>query len=100
MFKFKKQWKLNFKGHDIIAENWWDLVLRTGERLMIDGNVVDENKGSMSLSQKLEGQIRLDKQTHRVEVKFGSISFGSKSGCHIYVDGELVGGDTTKKFVT
>ncbi|MBT3705087.1 hypothetical protein HOG17_04905 [Candidatus Peregrinibacteria bacterium] len=100
MFKFKKQWKLNFKGHDVVVENWWDLILRTGERLIIDGKVVDEHKGSVGLSQELKGQIRSNGRTHRVEAKIGSINFGSKSGCHIYVDGELMGGDTTKKFVS
>ncbi|PIZ95225.1 MAG: hypothetical protein COX81_01355 [Candidatus Magasanikbacteria bacterium CG_4_10_14_0_2_um_filter_37_12] len=100
MFKFEKQWKLNFKGHEIIVENWWDIILRTGERLIIDGNITDEHNGLLGLSQKLEGQIKSNEQVHHVEVKLGSIDLGLKSGCHIYIDGNLVGGDITKKIIT
>ncbi|NQT50308.1 hypothetical protein HQ571_06470 [Candidatus Kuenenbacteria bacterium] len=96
---FKKKWELNFEGHQIVAENWWNLIMKTGEKLTIDGNVVDEHTGWFSLSKELQGKISSEGKTDHVSAKFGSDEFGIKTGCHIFVNGNLLGGDTETKLL-
>ena len=93
MFKFKKQWQCDFKEHQIETESWWDIFMRTGESLMIDGSVVAEHRGWFGVHQELYSQIVVDGKAHKIKAKFGSVYEGSELGCQIFVDGKLVGGD-------
>lgn len=100
MFKYKKTWTAKFNNHQIVVENWWDLLFRTGERLIIDKKVVDEQKSWSGFSRLLNGKISSNNETHNVKVRLGNINYFSKVGCHIFVDEKLIGGDIDKKLLT
>lgn len=100
MIKFKKQWSHTFQNHSIVVENWWDILLRGGERLIIDGSIIDEHMGWFTLSHQLKGEIRMKNGVHSVEARIGSIDAGVRTGCHIFIDGNLVGGNTDKQLLT
>lgn len=100
MIRFRKQWETFWKGHHIIVTNWWDLFLRVGEELVIDGGKVDEHRGWLSVSQDLSGTIYSNGVENKVRAHIGSIDGGLRTGCLIFVGEELVGGDVEKEFVT
>ncbi len=100
MFRTFKSWNAEWRGHQILVQNWWDFLLRGGEELIIDGTPVQQKKGWGKLARELHGGIIDNGKTHQVRVHIGSIDYGIKVGCQIFVDDELIGGDTDKKFVT
>ncbi len=100
MKRFTKKWELRWNDHHFIVANWWDCFLRGGEELIIDGQTVDRYKGWMTFSRDLESTLFSSGEERRVRVHIGSIDFGFKVGCQIFVDDILVGGDTHKKFLT
>ena len=73
--------------------------MRTGEELLIDGVPMQQEDTWAKLSRDLHGQIVVDGKVHEVRVHVGSVDWGLKTGCHIFVDEELIGGDVDKKFV-
>lgn len=95
---FKKTWKFDFKGHQIVVENRWNIIMKSSEKLIIDGNVADEHIGWFTiLSKELKGRIKSNNEIYQVKARIGNIDFGLKVGCHIFIDDKLVGGDIEKK---
>ncbi len=100
MFRFTKQWEVVWNGHQIVVRNWWDILLRTGEELVVDNTPVQQEKSWGRMSRNLYGEIGADSEVHKVRVHIGSINWGLNTGCQIFVDDELIGGDMNKKFFT
>lgn len=100
MFRFKKEWDVVWKGHRIVARNWWDILLRTGGELIIDGAPVQQKQGWCVLSGDMSAEIGSQDGIHKVRVHMGNIDWGTRVGCQIFIDDQLAGGDINKKFLT
>jgi hypothetical protein len=98
--KFTKKWAVEWKGKRIVVENWWDLLLRSGERMIVDGEIVAENQAWGARSSNLEADIDDIGFTRKLRAHIGGVDFGLRIGCVIFIDDEIVGGDTEKRFVT
>ena len=95
-FRFTKKWEASWNGHRIVVENWWDLLLRNGEELIIDGMpALKERKGS-HLSCDLYGEIYDGGKIYKVHAHVGQLSLESRVGCHNFLDDKLIGGDVDK----
>lgn len=97
----QNQWKMQWNGHFIAVENWRDALGRTGVRVLVDGSLIEECKsewlytvGFLESRVELDGEFENESGAHRIKVKFG---LNRELICHIFVDDELVGGDTEKK---
>ena len=99
-FRFTKRWLAFWNGHYIVVENWWDLLLRGGEELFINGVSVYKNNGWSQASQDLHSDIEFEGKTYHVRVHVGSVDWGITVGCQIFIDEVLIGGDMSKKFIT
>ena len=78
-----KNWNLNYKGHQIRVENGWF----SGERLIVDGELQDEQKGFAARS-RLWGKIRNgDGAGETIKVTLGG--WLSISG-RVFIDDKLV----------
>lgn len=82
----RRSWSASYRGHVIELHNEW-----TGEMLVVDGKVIDRQRGSRSLS----GEWTLaDGTRRRVQAQLVTVaSFSRPILGHIFVDGEWVGGD-------
>ncbi|WP_299484816.1 hypothetical protein [Acaryochloris sp. IP29b_bin.137] len=100
MKKYTKQWKILWKGRQIVVKNWWDLLLRGREELLIDGETVDQYENWFLFSRDLETKIFVNGKEHQIRAHLGSVDFGFRMGCKIFIDNQLVGGDMHKKFIT
>lgn len=100
MKRFSKTWKAEWEGHVIVVTNWWDFRGRSGEALFIDEECVQKVEAQGHSARDLHGEIKRRNRTYRVHVHIGSINLGTKVGCQIFVDNELIGGDIGKKFWT
>lgn len=98
--KFTKTWSIVWKRKQIVVENWWDLILRTGERIVVDGKIVAESRAWGNRSSDLEAEIDDEGFARMIRAHIGWIDFGLRIGCVVYIDDEIVGGDTDKRFVT
>ncbi len=95
----KKSWSTRWKGHTIVVENWFDWRLRNGENAFVDGDLVCEHRSSWNTrSVVLEAEIHDESGWHQLKIYLGSAN-GFSIDCHIYVNDELVGGDTDKKLI-
>lgn len=84
----RKTWEVNHAGHRIALENTFG-----GEKLYIDGQLVDQRAG-MAISSDLRGQLR--NSDGSVSVVTGRIrqgTLGLTIRGYILVDDRLVGGD-------
>ena len=100
MKRHTAEWETLWEGHQIIVKNWWDLLLRSGEELIIDGETVDQYESWFLFSRDLEAKIHTDGKEHKVRAHLGSVDFGFRMGCKFFVDDQLVGGDIHKRFIT
>jgi hypothetical protein len=100
MKRFTKQWKVLWNGHQLVVNNWWDCLLRGGEELLIDGKIVDHHESWLKFSRDLEAKLITEGEEHQVRIHVGSIDFGFRVGCKIFVDDQPVGGDIHKRFIT
>jgi hypothetical protein len=99
LFRITKRWETRWRQHTIVVENWWTPFLLCGETLKIDDRVVDAKSGWGKISERLQGYIREGYSRYPVRVRLGGIDSGFRAGCHILVDGELVGGDLNKELL-
>lgn len=84
-----RTWIASFAGHQIVLEN-----RAAGEKLYIDGAVVDQRSGMLDVNTNLRGQIlRPDGGFHVVEGKIRQGTLGASIKGYIFVDGMFVGGD-------
>ncbi len=97
--RFEKRWNVRWNGHDIEVRNWWNLLLISGEQLLIDGKVADETKGWLSISRDLSATVASSGVEHAVRAHIGSVDGGLRVGCLIYADDKVIGGDTDKSFI-
>ena len=98
--RFTKRWSVAWHGLTIEVENWWDLLLRGGERMLINGQVVVEHTSWLSAAADLAVELVIDGETRRLDAHIGSINLGFAVGCLIRIDGMAIGGDTHKAFLT
>ena len=88
-----KKWAADWNGHEILACN-----RPFGETLFIDNARSDDRCGP-PMNSELSGRITdPDGTEHDVKVEFRPGSLGMGIACHIYVDGEFVGGDRVRRF--
>jgi len=96
----KKVWKARAGGLYIHFENTWNFRLQIRETLTVNGAIVsDSRKGHCdSFKDLVTGQHAVvfcdNGMDYHVLVKCGSKWPGIFLGCHIFVNGELIGGDT------
>ena len=100
MLQFQKRWNMEWNGHQVVVTNGWDLLLRTREVLVIDGQVADVARGWGNVSRELVGQVESDDGTRAVRAHIGGIYGGFSVGGQLFIDNELVGGDIDKTFVS
>jgi len=78
-----KTWNINHKGHEIRVENGW----LSGERLVVDGETQDEQKG-FAFRSRLWGKIKNgDGAGEAIKVSTGGWLI---VGCSIFVDDKLI----------
>lgn len=98
MVRFHTEWRASWNGHPIVVRNWWNLLLFTGEELLVDGRTVMTQRGWFRTSTNLMGSVLLDGAPTLIRVEIGQIDLGSRIGCRIFVNEELIGGDVLAKF--
>ena len=78
-----KTWHIKHKGHEICVENGW----LSGERLIVDGEMQDEQKG-FAFRSRLWGKIRSGDGTGEI-IK---VTLGGWCGvaCRVFVDDKLI----------
>jgi hypothetical protein len=97
--KIVKRWSADYGGHVIDVINWWDVFMRSGEELRIDGEVVASHRSWFCFA--IRSEIRdADGAPHTVRAHIGSINWGLAMGCQIFIDDQLIGGDIKKTFIT
>ena len=97
MRQFKKAWSTHWNGHTIVVENWFDWRLGNGEYVFVDGDLIGEHiYDSWAASSLLEADFHDESGAHSVQVQIGIAPLAQRI-CHIFVDGELVGGDKNQK---
>jgi hypothetical protein len=98
-------WHASYGPLEIVFENHWTFSCETRETLIVNGEVVSERKKDKSTNFK-----ELTTGFHRVLVDSGGepyevvVKVGTKwhllsMGCHIFVNGNLIGGDTKSKLL-
>lgn len=99
MRQWKKTWSTRWNGHTIVVENWFDWRLRTGENVFVDGDLVCEQRSAQSNTASiLEAEIHDESGAHSLRVEVGTVN-GISINCRIFINGDLVGGDTDKKLI-
>ena len=93
----EKVWTALYLGKEIrVSSRTSWLPAKNRQTLTIDGRVIAlQQKGWRSIPACLRAPYQFEDQELWVEVLIGYS--GLRRACHIYVDGELVGGDTPKK---
>lgn len=94
-----KHWSVEHEGHLIRATNQhllWPPFTR--ERLEVDGVTVAEGKlGAVSHFATLSARVELAGRPRHVEARLGNKLGRLVTGCHLLVDGELIGGDADEE---
>jgi len=93
-----KIWEVEFEGRQLRVTNRFSLLPpRTAEILEVDGQVVARGKGGfMSEYSIIEARIDFAGVVRQVEIQIAPLQGKSWAvGCHVFIDGRLVGGDTT-----
>jgi hypothetical protein len=100
--RFERTWQVSWLGHRIVVYNWWNLFLQSGCEISIDGSLLDkkDDSGLVTGSRELEGTVRTGGTVYSVRARIGQLARGgSTPGCHIFVDGKLIGGDMNEAFL-
>jgi hypothetical protein len=94
-----KVWQLEHGGRRVRVTNRVSLLPpRTSEALQIDDEVAAENHGNVLRTFSVLGcDAEFAGMKKRVEARIARKAGGFGTGCHILVDGELVGGDVWAK---
>jgi len=89
------EWTATVDGHEIRATNHYTfLPPRTHETLEIDGTEVARGHlGWFALFSSLNVRAEISGRSRHIEARLGQKLPGFFVGCHILVDGALVGGD-------
>ena len=100
----KKEWNVNYNEMEIKFINKWSFSLNSIEKLFINGELVsstgtDSNSGKRSIAGRHQIEYCFKNTSYKIEVVLGSKWPGIFLGCHIYINGELVGGDTNSKLM-
>lgn len=94
-----KIWKASYKDLEIEFHNQWRFSGGCDEEVYINGQLQDERSTNMlkglrdSASSHYEQDFHHNGTDNHLEIRAGSKWHGMSVGCHIYVNGELVGGD-------
>ena len=92
-------WTANYKGHRITVRNhiqWFPP--KTWESVDVDDKPAVRHDGSLfRAAATLFAQLGTGAAPALLEVRIAQVVGSTRAGCHILVDGELVGGDTDKK---
>lgn len=95
MRQSKKQWKAQWNGHFIRVESQ-NLAVKSETCLFVDGVCIHRNEGGVwSDNTCFESEFEDENGTHNVKVKVSESSLPQR--CHIFINEELIGGDTHKK---
>ena len=100
-----KTWRTQFGPLDIVFENVWSFSGASREALTVNGIVVSEIAKDRSKKLKEvatgfhEASVDVGGEKYEVSVRVGSKWPGLFMGCQIFVNGELVGGDTRAKLM-
>jgi hypothetical protein len=94
-----KTWSANYQGHRIVVTNHFQwFPMRTWECLHLPGQPVQRSDGSVfPTSATVFGWLDAASGKVLVEARIGHVVGGLRAGCHILVDGVLIGGDVDKK---
>ena len=101
----RKVWKASYEVLQIEFRNHWTFLGKSEEELLINGVVKDSRKANLkdgfrkSISNRFVLATTINEKNYVVEVKVGSKWLGLSTGCHIIVNGELVGGDVNSKLL-
>ena len=99
MRQYKQHWATRWDGHTIVVEKWFALLIRNGENVFVDGDLVCERRRSWStVTPNFEAEIHDAMGVHQLRIQFGTSNTLDEI-CHIFVNDELVGGDTVKKML-
>jgi hypothetical protein len=92
----EKVWTIQYRGRAIrVSSSTSWIPSKNRQSLEIDGCLINlQQNGLYSLPASLRGLCQFEDQELWVEAVIGYS--GIAKACHIYVDGELVGGDTAK----
>lgn len=94
--KQPQQWKAQWNGHPIRVEHESDVWGKGQTCAFIDGLCAHRVQGQIYHDlANVESEFEDESGTHRLRVKVNAASW--RKICHIFVDGELIGGDTDKK---
>jgi hypothetical protein len=101
MLKTTKTWQATWNGQQIEVRSWLNILAQTGEELFINGQLVHQKRGWSITPSHLFGEIPVESTFagefyQKIHAKVGNVDFGFGVGCHIFIDGELVGGDVHK----
>lgn len=96
-----KVWELEYQGHKIkVTEKLSILMLKTSEYLEIDGKIVAETKGSNRRTiSTLVHKIDINGNETLVEARIALKKYSPSTGCHILINGDIVGGDKKSKIL-
>lgn len=100
-----RTWRLEYGPLDIKFENLWSFSGKTRETLTVNDSVVSEINKDFSnnlkdlATAKHQATVDVRGVDYEVSVKLGTKWPGLFTGCHIFVNGELVGGDTKSKLM-
>ena len=95
---FNKTWSVQYKDTQIAVTNQHALLPpKSRKTLSIDGQLVHERDSHMLQHQTyLAAPLNDEQGQSLIEALIAPAGFFGV-GCHIYADGQLIGGDTTKK---
>jgi hypothetical protein len=100
MVRFNTIFRARWRGHEIAAYNWWNLWLRTGEELWIDGTrVASQTGGPLRFAGTLTAQVEIEGESTDLRAYFGPIDLGTRVGCQLIVNGEQIAGEGATRFL-
>jgi len=94
-----KSWTADYQGHRITVRNHFQwLPMKTWESLEISGRPEIRQAGGLFRGAAIMfAPLDTDAGAVRLEVRLAQVVGGVRTGCHILVDGKLIGGDTDKE---
>lgn len=73
--------------------------MRVRRALIINGTLADAYEGPLGYYHGLQGMLGIPGLEHHVTVALGRIGWKLRPGCHIFIDGRLLGGDVDKQLL-